>query len=402
NEVVLASNIVMSAELTPGETVMCGLPLFHCNGTCITGLAPFSVGANVVLLSPAGYRDEGVMRNFFKIVERYRPVVFSCVPTVLSVLLNIPKGGADISSLRYVICGAAPLSVELFNRFEDYTGMKLLEGYGLTEIACAAAVNPRDGERKVGSVGIRMPYNEIKVVILDDDGNYLRDAGDDEIGTIAVSGPCVFNGYVEEVHNRNIWIQDEWFNTGDLGRYDADGYLWLTGRRKELIIRGGHNIDPAIIEELLYQIAGVQIAAAVGCPDAHAGEVPVAYVQLSEGTSVTGEEILAWVSERTGERAAVPKAIHIVDEINLTAIGKVFKPALRWDATRRIYQQELSALGHLAESIDVSVNEDLVHGTAATICIKPAEGVEPGVIRSKVSEILKLYSIHYELLGFPL
>ena len=397
NEVVLASNIVMAADLTAGESVLCGLPLFHCNGTCITGLAPFSVGAGVVLLSPTGYRDEGVMANFFKIVERYRPVFFSSVPTILSVLLSIPKGDADISSLRYVICGAAPLSVELFNRFEEYTGIKIMEGYGLTEVACASAVNPRDGERKIGSIGIRMPYNEIKVTILASDGSYLRDAEVDEIGAITVRGPCVFSGYVEEAHNCGIWIEEGWFNTGDLGRQDVDGYLWLTGRHKELIIRGGHNIDPATIEEVLYQLEEIQIAAAVGRPDAHAGEVPVAYVQLNEGANVTEEEISAWVGERIGERAAVPKAIHIIDEIPLTAIGKIFKPALRWDATRRIYEEELAALGDLAESVNVLVAEDPVHGTVARVRVEPVGGVNADEIRSKVSEILELYTIHCEL-----
>lgn len=397
NEIVLASNIVMAADLSAGETVMCGLPLFHCNGTCITGLAPFSVGASVVLLSPSGYRDQGVILNFFKIVERYRPVFFSTVPTVLGVLLNVPKDGADISSLRYVICGAAPLSVDLFNRFEAYSGMKIMEGYGLTEVACASAVNPRDGEHKIGSIGLHLPYNDIKVMILDSDGAYLRDAEDDEIGVIAVGGPCVFSGYVEESHNRDIWIDKEWFNTGDLGRRDSDGYLWLTGRRKELIIRGGHNIDPATIEEPLYRFEGVQTAAAVGRPDAYAGEVPVAYVQLKPGAEATEEEILAWARETIGERAAVPKAIHIIDEIPLTAVGKVFKPALRWDATRRVYEEELAALGNLARSVSVQVGEDPIHGTKVTLRIECAADVLPETVRKTVADILELYTVHFEV-----
>ncbi len=397
NEIVLASNIVIAADLSAGETVMCGLPLFHCNGTCITGLSPFSVGAGVVLLSPSGYRDQGVILNFFKIVERYRPVFFSTVPTVLGVLLNVPKGDADISSLRYVICGAAPLSVELFNRFEAYSGMKIMEGYGLTEVACASAVNPRDGKRKIGSIGIHLPYNDIKVAILDSDGAYLRDAENDEIGVIAVGGPCVFSGYVKEAHNRGIWIEDEWFNTGDLGRRDSDGYLWLTGRRKELIIRGGHNIDPAIIEEPLYRMEAVQTAAAVGRPDAHAGEVPVAYVQLKPGAKATEDQILTWARENVGERAAIPKAIHIIDEIPLTAVGKVFKPALRWDAIRRVYEKELLALGDVATSVSVTVGEDPVHGTKAVIRIQSAAAADPDTVRQAVADILELYTVHWEV-----
>ncbi len=238
NETVLAWDLRISIGLQPGEAVMCGLPLFHCNGTCVTGLSPFSIGGEVVLLSPAGYRDPAVIKNFYKIVERYRPVMFSCVPTVLSMLLDTPVGGADISSLRYLICGAAPLSVELFRRFEQHSGMKILEGYGLTESTCASAVNPKDGERKVGSIGLKLPYQQIKIAILDEQGQYLRDAQTGEIGAVCIKGPTIFKGYVEEIHNRGIWIGDGWFNTGDLGRQDEDGYLWLTGRKKELIIRG--------------------------------------------------------------------------------------------------------------------------------------------------------------------
>ena len=125
------------------------------------GAFPFSIGAHVVLLSPQGYRDPTIMKNFFKIVAHYRAVTFSCVPTVLSVLLEVPVGDADISCLRYAICGAAPLSVELFKRFEAHSGMKVLEGYGLTEGTLVSSINPLHGERKVGSIGIRIPYQEM-------------------------------------------------------------------------------------------------------------------------------------------------------------------------------------------------------------------------------------------------
>ncbi|MBF0398839.1 MAG: acyl-CoA synthetase, partial [Desulfobacterales bacterium] len=328
NEVIMAWDIIVMGGITSTTTILCGLPLFHVNGTTVTGLAPFSVGAHVVLLSPAGYREPSIIKNFYKIVEKYKANFFSSVPTVLSGLLTIPVGDTDISSLKYAICGAAPLSVELFKRFENHTKMKVLEGYGLTEGACASSLNPKDGERKVGSIGIRLPYQEMKVVILNEQGKYLRDANTSEIGTIVIKGPNVFKGYVEDVHNKGIWI-DDWFNTGDLGRLDADGYFWLTGRKKELIIRGGHNIDPAAIEEPLYRIPDVKVAAAIGRPDPHAGEVPVAYVQIAPESNLTQDKILEMVKETIGEKAAIPKEIHIVDVIPLTPVGKIFKPALR-------------------------------------------------------------------------
>jgi fatty-acyl-CoA synthase len=398
NEVALSWGIAAVSELQPGETVMVGLPLFHCNGTCVTGLMPFYVGGHVVMLSPQGYRDVSIMMNFYRIVEKYRPVFFSCVPTVLSVLLDIPVGDADISSLKYVVCGAAPLSVELFNRFEAHTGMKILEGYGLTESTCASAINPKDGERKVGSIGIRLPYQQMRISILDDDGRFVREAGTDEIGVVSINGLCVFKGYVEDYHNEGIWLGDGWFNTGDLGRRDADGFFWLTGRKKELIIRGGHNIDPATIEEPLFRMSKVKLAAAIGRPDAHAGEVPVAYVEVADGAEVTAEEVLQWARENIGERAAVPKEVVIVDRIPLTAVGKVFKPALRWDATRRVYEQELAALGELAAGVTVEVREDKTHGTVAVIRVQAAQGVDPETIRKKIPEILARYTVHTEIL----
>ena len=395
NEVALSWGLKAAAELQPGEAVMVGLPLFHCNGTCVTGLLPFSLGGEVVILSPSGYRNPSIMKNFYKIVEYYKPVFFSCVPTVLSVLLDIPVGDADISSLKYLICGAAPLSVELFRRFEAHSGMKILEGYGLTESTCASCVNPKDGERKIGSIGIRLPYQNVKVMILDADGRYLRDAEIDEIGSVCISGPTAFKGYVEEIHNRGLWVKEGWFNTGDMGRMDKDGFFWLTGRMKELIIRGGHNIDPATIEEPLYKMKGVNMVAAVGRPDAHAGEVPVAYVALAQDAGISENDIVQWAQSHIGERAAIPKAVYIVDQIPLTAVGKVFKPALRWDAIRRAYEQELAQLGDLAQSIEVRVAEDKVHGTLATIRIQAAPGADRDAIEAKVGELLARYTVRF-------
>ncbi|MEW6440343.1 MAG: acyl-CoA synthetase [bacterium] len=397
NEVFMAWVISLMGGMNPEETLLCGLPLFHVNATTVTGLAPFSIGARVVLLSPMGYRDPTIMKNFYKIVEKYRAASFSCVPTVLSVLLDTPKGGADISSLRYAVCGAAPLSVELFRRFEAHSGMKVLEGYGLTEGTCASAINPKDGERKVGSIGLHMPYQQMKIVILDEAGNYERDAAPGEIGVVAIRGPNVFKGYVEEAHNRGLWIQGDWLHTGDLGRMDEDGYFWLTGRKKELIIRGGHNIDPAVIEEPLYKLPAVKLAAAVGKPDAHAGEVPVAYVELKEGAHASAAEILEHARGSIGERAAVPKEVYVLDQMPLTPIGKVFKPALRWDATRRTYAEELKALGELASSVEVEVREDKVHGTTVRVRVRPAAGVTQEAIRGRVSQLLARYTVHHEL-----
>lgn len=397
NEAAMAFIMSTGVDLKAGETCLCGLPLFHVNATTVTGSAPFSYGGHVVLLGVMGYRDPTVMQNFYKIVEHYKAVTFSSVPTVLSVLLDIPKGDADISSLRYAVCGAAPLSVELFKRFEAHSGMKLIEGYGLTEGACASSVNPYYGKQKVGSIGIRLPYNQMKVFVVDEEGAFVRDALTDEIGSICIKGPNVFNGYLDEAHNQGIWGKEGWFNTGDLGRQDPDGYFWLTGRKKELIIRGGHNIDPAAIEEPLYRLEGVQVAAAVGRPDPHAGEVPVAYVQLQEGASLTEEQVLDYLKKEMGERAAIPKQVFILDQMPLTPVGKIFKPALRWEAIKQVYQEELEPLGDMVESVDVVVKEDKVYGSLARITIKPASKASSEEIKEKVDKILTRYTIRYQL-----
>ncbi len=395
NEVAITTVLDLLIDLEAGETMLCGLPMFHANATMATGAFPLSMGAHVVLLSPRGYRDPSIIQNFYKIVEHYRAVTFSSVPTVLSVLLDLPKDDADISSLRYAICGAAPLSVELFKRFEAHSGMKLLEGYGLTEGTLVSSVNPLYGERKVGSVGLRLPYQEMKIIVEEEQG--IREAETDEIGPVCIRGPNVFKGYLEDAHNKGVWLEGGWFNTGDLGRQDSDGYFWLTGRKKELIIRGGHNIDPAIIEDPLYKLPGVQLAAAVGRPDAHAGEMPVAYVQTQEGVDLSAETIRDYLSKEVGERAAIPKEVVLLPEIPLTPVGKIFKPALRWDAIRRVYEGALQDLGDMAESVEVQVGEDKLHGSLASITIKPAVGVTPQAIEAKVDDILGHYTVRYNV-----
>jgi len=397
NETAMAYMLAAAAELNTGETALCGLPLFHVNGTTVTGSTPFLIGAHVVLLGPRGYRDPAVMQNFYKIVDHYKAVTFSSVPTVLSILLDIPVGDADISSLRYAICGAAPLSVELFKRFEAHSGMKILEGYGLTEGTCASSFNPYHGRQKIGSIGLRLPYMQMKIFIVDEGGMFLRETEIDEIGSVCIQGPNVFSGYLDDAHNRGIWPKEGWLNTGDLGRKDADGYFWLTGRTKELIIRGGHNIDPAVIEDPLYRLPGVQVAAAVGRPDPHAGEVPVAFVQLQEAAELTPEQILDYLKEEIGERAAVPKEVIITEEVPLTPVGKIFKPALRWQAIRKVYQTEMEKIDDLLASLEVTVTEDKIHGAMVAITAKASPDTSHDHIRDRVNDILARYTVKYKL-----
>ena len=199
----------------------------------------------------------------------------------------------------------------------------------MTEATCLVSCNPTDGEKKIGSVGIGFPYTDIKIYKNTPDG--AIEAGVDEIGEICVSNPGVFAGhtYTEADKNKDLFYHDKFLRTGDLGRFDSDGYLWITGRAKDLIIRGGHNIAPAEIEEALLGHEAVAFAGAIGQPDEHAGEVPCAYVELVAGASVTPDELMAFCKEHVHERAAMPKHMTIMDELPKTAVGKVFKPDLR-------------------------------------------------------------------------
>jgi fatty-acyl-CoA synthase len=364
----------LAGHAGPGRNFFCGLPLFHVNAAMVTGLVPWLAGSHVVLGPASGYRDRAVVANFWRIVEAHRIHVFSGVPTILAALLDNDPENQNLSSLDFAICGAAPMPVELFRRFENATGVRILEGYGLTESACVASLNPVDGDRRVGSVGRPLPQQEMKAVIIDGAGNFVRDAAVDEIAIIVLRGPNVFQGYKSEEHNAGAWVDcgdgHRWFNTGDLGRRDADGYFWLTGRKKQLIIRGGHNIDPATIEEPLHLHPAVALAAAVGRPDARAGEVPVAYVQLRPDANASESELLDFAAARIGERAAVPRAIRIVKQMPVTAVGKIFKPALVALEIEEVVRHEAKLAGVSIDSI--AVTPDARRGLVAKVSLANA------------------------------
>lgn len=371
NEVYDAWAGALFTETGDPRTLFCGLPLFHVNAQLVTGLAPWMVGNHVVLATPQGFRGKRVIARFWEIVSHYRVSRFSGVPAIFSALLDVPIGGNDISSLDFAICGAAPMPAKLIEVFEAKTGLRIAEGYGLTEGTCVSSVNPPYGERRAGSIGMRLPYQQMHAVILDETGRFLRTAAIGETGTLAIKGPNVFQGYLDPRHNKDLWIEidgEKWLNSGDLGRQDNDGYFWLSGRRKELIIRGGHNIDPKLIEEALAKHPAVAMTAAIGSPDVYAGEVPVAYVQTKPGSAVTERELLDFAASHVPERAAVPKRVTIVSELPLTSVGKIFKPALHQQEIERVIRSEAEAAGVAIASI--VFERDLKLGLLARIRTK--------------------------------
>ena len=346
------------------DTVMCPLPLFHVFAAYPVLMSMIASGAHVVFPTPAGYRGEGVFDNLWKLVERYKATYLITVPTALAALMQRPIN-ADISSLKNAFSGSAPLPIELYNRFKKETGIEIVEGYGLTECTCLVSVNPPGGTKKIGSVGLPFPHTHVRILQKTPEG--FRDCAVDEVGEICVANPGVFEGstYTEVDKNRDLFAEGRFLRTGDLGRIDADGYLYITGRAKDLIIRGGHNIDPAVIEEGLMKHEAVAFVGAIGQPDLHSGEVPCAYVELVKGKSIGIEELLTYAQTHIHERAAQPKHIEILPELPKTAVGKVFKPDLRRLAIRRIYDEALAKAG--LSSRVVEVIEDKKRGLVARV-----------------------------------
>lgn len=348
------------------DVVLCPLPLFHVFAAYPIWAGCLASGAHFVMPTPAGYRGEGVFDNFWKLIERWGVTFVVTVPTAASAIMQRPVD-ADISTLQAAFSGSAPLPVELFKRFQNTTGVEIVEGYGMSEATCVVSANPTKGERRIGSVGIPLPYTDVKIYDCDDDGNVITKMAVDEVGEICVSnyGVVVDGTYTEPEKNKGLYADGKYLRTGDLGRLDADGYLWITGRAKDLIIRGGHNIDPAVIEEALAAHEQVAFAGAIGQPDAKAGEIPCVYVELIDGATVTKDELMAFSKDNIHERAAVPKYLELMTELPKTAVGKIFKPDLRKSAITRIYNAALSDAG-----LDVSVSqvvEDKKRGLVAQL-----------------------------------
>ncbi|MBV0912540.1 acyl-CoA synthetase [Anianabacter salinae] len=350
---------------TEKDTLICPLPLFHVFAAVVVLSAVASTGAHVVFPTPAGYRGDGVFDNFWKLIERWKVTFVITVPTALSALMQ-RKVDADVSSLQVAFSGSAPLPVELYNRFQKATNVTIVEGYGLTEATCLVSCNPPEGSKKIGSVGLPFPHTDIRILHFDASGAVTKECAPDEVGEICVASPGVFvgNTYTEVAKNKNLYA-DDFLRTGDLGRLDPDGYLWITGRAKDVIIRGGHNIDPAIIEEALLSHEAVAFAGAIGQPDAFAGELPCVYVELVDGASVTEADLLDHANAHIHERAAHPKYLEVLDELPKTAVGKVFKPDLRRKAITRVYNAALAGAGLKAEVTEVI--EDKKRGLVARL-----------------------------------
>jgi len=290
------------------------MPLFHVNAQIASTMSTLQVGATMVL------EEMFKPRNFIKILKKYRCSTFSGVPAIYKYLNDMKEAdGEDLSFLKACICGAAPMPVEVFKAFEKKFGAKIIEGYGLSEGTCVSSLNPLKGIRKIGSIGI--PIDGQKMAIWDEIGNPLPDG---EVGEIVIKGPNVMLGYYKNREATKKIKFNRWMKTGDLGYRDQEGYYFISGRKKEMIIRGGENIYPKEIEEVLYNYGPVKECAVVGLPNKKYGEEVAAFIVPKEGDSVTVKDIKAYLRRKLADFKR-PRIIELVHELPKTAVGKILK-----------------------------------------------------------------------------
>ena len=387
------ANAVVMAH-TSSDVIFADYPMFHIAGIFARGYFAIAHGMSIVIPTPLGARDKRFIENYWKFVQRFGITIFSGVPTTLAQLAKSGPRGEALGTLRdYACTGSTAFPAEVARQIESLIGVRVLLTYGATEYTQNVTQAPRDGDPKYGSPGIRLPYTQVKTVELDGDV-IKRECGVDEIGVVVVKGPSVTPGYLEPKYNDGVFTRDGWFNSGDLGRLDADGYLWLTGRVKDVIIRGGHNIDPSVIEETLLKHREVLLAAAVSKPDAYAGELPVAYVQLVPGARASAEEIREFALAHIPERAAAPKDIIIVENMPLTDVQKPAKVELRRDAARRAFHEVLADVAD--GRLTVEIVADPVKGNVAVIKVGNATDVRRDV-EAKINERMKAFATPYTI-----
>jgi acyl-CoA synthetase (AMP-forming)/AMP-acid ligase II len=314
----MCRGVVDAFKLSPADHSLLILPLFHVNGIVVGTLSPLLAGGRATV---AGRFKP---TTFFDRIEQSRATYFSAVPTIYTMLCGLPETDRpDTSSVRFAICGAAPASVELLEAFENRYGIPLIEGYGLSEGSCASTVNPLDGKRKAGTVGLPVPGQTVRIV--DAAGNPVPDG---EAGEVVIKGPNVMRGYLNRREETEKTIVDGWLHTGDVGRFDEDGYLVLVDRAKDMIIRGGENIYPREIEAVVHQLPQIAEAAVVGRTNPVYGEEPVLFVSLHPDRSIAIEQIRDHLTESLS-KYKLPVDITILPDMPKNPVGKIDKPCLR-------------------------------------------------------------------------
>lgn len=358
-----------------------GFPLFHVAGAFVYGLSLLAIGGTQVLPTVTGMRNPAFLRSYWKFCERERVTALACVPTILAQLCNLPID-ADISRIRVAYTGGSPLPTELAARFESATAIPVRNILGMTECAGLVSIEPLAAPRVPGSAGLRLPYSDVRIVPWRDGRAQLAErCATGDTGVLVLRGPHVSAGYTDAARNAGMF-EDGWLVSGDLGHLDAQGYVHVTGRAKDVIIRGSHNIDPGLVEDAFLAHPAVAMCAVVGEPDAHAGEVPAAFVTLKPGAEVVPGALLAAVAPRVYERPAVPRRVVVLDALPLTAIGKVYKPALRLRAIELKLQEMLAPLA------DVPLAVRAEEQGAAAVAIVDISCAHDGSLEERLRSVL--------------
>jgi fatty-acyl-CoA synthase len=376
----------------PDEVVGHGLPNFHVGGLVCLALRTILYGQTLVTLTPEGFRNAAVVKRWWQIVERFGLTNSFMTPTTAAMLLAEPDPPRRPETLHTLGCGGSAVPTEIASAFERRFGLQLREGWGMTEAHGVLSGHPRGRAPIPGAIGERVAFHELRVATLD--GNrFVSDCGTGERGIIIVRGPCVSAGYheapaaTEALFVQGLPPEERWASTGDIGSRDAQGQHWIHGREKDLIIRGGHNLDPRVIEEALAAHEAVQIAAAIGRPDRRLGELPIAYVQLKPGRSASPADLIAFCAGRIPERAAMPVEVLIVPAIPLTAVGKIAKPLLRRETQlRELRRAAATVIGDNA--IDTVWLDDTQTPDVAVLRLKHLQALPAGTEERLRAELI--------------
>lgn len=335
NQISAAMGAIDRMRLVDEDVVINPLPLFHVAGSICIGLAPVLAGACQILVTRLGGRTPGFFEQFWPIISQHSVSIVAGVPTIISEAAGrLPETAP--ASVRLVVTGGAALSPAVERSISSYFGTDILLIYGMTETAGLIAARQAGAKAKPGWLGRAAPGVEVRICSDPEstDGAIL-DAGIQ--GHIIVRGVTVGPGYANAKLNAGLFSAGGWLKTGDLGVIDADGQLRLTGRAKDVIIRSGHNIEASAIEEAALELQSLVAAAAVGAPDAYAGEVPALFVQAKPGHKIDRDELLNFLGSLL-ERPAIPKYLTILEHLPLTAAGKVYKPELAALAAGQVVQ----------------------------------------------------------------
>lgn len=306
-------------DISYADKLLAVLPMCHIYGIAVLMIGSFACGATLVMLpkfesAPA-----------LKMIQQEGVSIVPAVPAMYQFLLmELEKTKYDLSSVRICFCGAAPLPVEVIEAVEQKFGAALIEGWGMTETSCVATINPLKGVRKPGSVGLCLPG--VEVIIVDDEGKRLP-AGRENVGELWIKGSNVMDGYYLQEEENKSCIKNGWFATGDLGWADSDAYLYIVGRKKEMIIRGGQNIYPREIENVICRLQGVIESAVLGVPDKFMGERVKAVIVTETGATLTEDEVKEFCAERLAEYK-VPRLVEFRSSLPKNSTGKVLKRLL--------------------------------------------------------------------------